>query len=80
MSKNLSGGEFLLYQTEDAQNRVECLLPIKTSEWSGGHGEGLSDQQAECETPEGDLYLSELVQYSVVNHKELTAADGKRYG
>ncbi len=83
MSENtpLPGGEFLLYQTEDGQTRVECRL-ANESLWLSQAGMVelfQTSKQNIAKHLKAIFAEGELVEDSVVNFWLTTAADGKRY-
>ena len=83
MSENtpLPGGEFLLYQTEDGQTRVECRL-ANESLWLSQAGMVelfQTSKQNIAKHLKAIFTEGELVENSVVNFWLTTAADGKRY-
>ena len=83
MSENtlVPGGEFLLYQTEDGQNRVECRFADENL-WMSQSGMAelfQTSKQNIAKHLKAIFSEGELVQNSVVNSWLTTAADGKRY-
>ena len=83
MSENtpLPSGEFLLYQTEDGQTRVECRL-ANESLWLSQAGMVelfQTSKQNIAKHLKAIFAEGELVEDSVVNFWLTTAADGKRY-
>ena len=83
MSENIPvpGGEFLLYQTEDGQNRVECRFADENL-WMSQAGMAelfQTSKQNIAKHLKAIFAEGELVQNSVVNSWLTTAADGKRY-
>ncbi len=75
------GGEFLLYQTEDGQTRVECRFS-EESLWL--HQAGMAElfqttKQNIAKHLKAIFAEGELASDSVVNYWLTTAADGKRY-
>ena len=83
MSENtpVPRGEFLLYQTEDGQNRVECRFADENL-WMSQSGMAelfQSSKQNIAKHLKAIFAEGELVQNSVVNSWLTTAADGKRY-
>ena len=75
------GGEFLLYQTEDGQTRVECRL-ANESLWLSQAGMVelfQTSKQNIAKHLKAIFAEGELVEDSVVNFWLTTAADGKRY-
>lgn len=83
MSENapVPSGEFLLYQTEDGQTRVECRF-ANESLWLSQAGMAelfQSSKQNIAKHLKAIFTEGELVQDSVVNFWLTTAADGKSY-
>jgi hypothetical protein len=83
MSENnpVPSGEFILYQTEDGQTRVECRL-ANESLWLSQAGMVelfQTSKQNIAKHLKAIFAEGELVEDSVVNFWLTTAADGKRY-
>lgn len=83
MSENtlVPDGKFLLYQTEDGQNRVECRFADENL-WMSQSGMAelfQTSKQNIAKHLKAIFSEGELLQNSVVNSWLTTAADGKRY-
>ena len=77
----VSAGEFLLYQTEDGQSRVECRFANENIWMSqGGMAELFQTSKQNIAKHRKAIFSEgELLQDSVVNSWLTTAVDGKRY-
>lgn len=76
------GGEFVLYQTEDGQNRIQCQL-VDGTIWLSQMQMGELFQRSKqtiSEHLQNIFEEDELREDSVVRNFRTTAADGKDYG
>ena len=80
-SNDKPGGEFVLYQTEDGQNRIQCQL-VDGTIWLSQMQMGELFQRSKqtiSEHLQNIFEEGELAEVSVVRNFRTTAADGKDY-